>query len=83
MTAVAHLSPISGRGVVYTEDNTFIIELDKMYQPEEADCTHLGMWMQGLGDIQVIDAGKYPFRAVYDRMKESHDKIRNKPPKKT
>ena len=75
MTATADFSPMLRRGVVYTDGGTYIIEVDKMYKPEEAGTTHIAMWMQGPGDIQEVEAGEYPFREVYDRMKNASDKL--------
>lgn len=75
MNAVAHFSPSLKHGVVYTNDNTYVIEVGKMYQPEEAGTTHLGMWMQGPDDLQKMKAGAYPFRNVYDSMKKKSDKF--------
>lgn len=76
--AIAHFSPMLGRGVVYTDDGNFIIEKNKMYQPEPAGNTHLEMWMQGAGDIERIEAGEYPFNAVYDRMMKPYNDFMTK-----
>ncbi|MFH1170923.1 MAG: hypothetical protein V1778_00055 [bacterium] len=69
--SIAHFSGILGRGVVYAAQETYVIEVGKMYQPERAGTTNLNMWMQGPGDIQEMEPGEYPFIAVYDRMKEA------------
>lgn len=72
--AIAYFSPVSGRGVVYTiEEKTFLIEVDKMYEPKDAGSANINMWMQGPDDIQKIYAGEYPFTAVYDFMKQEHN----------
>ncbi|OGN07352.1 MAG: hypothetical protein A3B86_01205 [Candidatus Yanofskybacteria bacterium RIFCSPHIGHO2_02_FULL_38_22b] len=70
--SIARYSPILGRGVVYTDKETYVIRVDKMNKPEPAGMTHLGMWMQGPGDIIEIDAEDFPFPAVYEAMERHH-----------
>lgn len=68
-TSIAHFSPTLARGVVYMKGRTYIIQVGKMYQPEDAGATNIGMWMQGPSDIQQMESGGPPFTAVYDRMR--------------
>ncbi len=63
---------MSGRGIVYTNDDTYVIEVKKIYQPELAGSTHLEMWMQWSSDIQTMDAGEFPFTTVYDAMETAY-----------
>jgi hypothetical protein len=72
----ARFSATLGRGVVYTGYGTYVIEVSKMYQPEVAGCTNLYMWMQGPQDIQEMEAGDYPFKAVYDQLKAAVEAVR-------
>jgi hypothetical protein len=75
MAAIAHFSPTLARGVVYADEGIYVIQTDKMYQPEKAAGTHLGMWMQGPNDLQEMKTeSAFPFRDVYDRMKEMSEK---------
>lgn len=76
MSGIAHFSGTLRRGVVYADDGTYVIEVDKPNQPELAGHTHLGMWMQGPDDIVEMDADAYPFPEVYQRMKEAADAAR-------
>lgn len=68
--AVAHFSGMLARGVVYTPEQTYLIKACDMYKPEVAGSANLNMWMQGPDDIEEMDAGEYPFKDVYDRMKK-------------
>jgi hypothetical protein len=70
MMGTAHFSGILGHGVVYTDDITYVLDIKKMHQPEPAENTHIGMWMQGSSDVQIMDAGEFPFVAVYDAMEK-------------
>jgi len=47
------------RGVIFTENTTYVIEESKMYKPEKA------------GDYQEMDADEHPFIKVYDCLKKS------------
>lgn len=68
----AHFSGTSGRGIVYTDGGTYVLEVRKMYQPELAGNTNLAMWIQGPSDVQTMDTGEFPFVAVYDAMDKEH-----------
>src|SRR3989338_6209707 len=75
--AIAHFSGSLAHGIVYTDNGNFIIEADKMYQPEPAGHTHIAMCMQGsVGVIQEMEAGEFPFQAVYDKLQEAVKKER-------
>jgi len=76
MSAIAHFSGTLARGVVYMGEKVYVIEVKKMYKPEEAGGTHFGMWMQGPDDIKEMEAGDYPFTAVYDCMNNAFKKVR-------
>lgn len=66
-------SPILGHGVVFDGSGaTYVIELEKMYKPESARGVHLGMWMQGPGELYIIPAGTFPFRKAYDEILRAH-----------
>ena len=72
MTNTAYISGENRRGVVYTRDGkVFVIEMDKLLQPELAGATHLGMWMQGTRPIVKVDAGTHPFASAYAALSEA------------
>jgi len=72
---IAHISPILQQGVIYTDTGTFVITTENMYQPEDATDTNITMFMNGPIGLQIIDAGEYPFTAVYDRLKEASRRL--------
>src|SRR3989338_6603855 len=74
---IIQYSPTSGQGIVYDgNDVTHIVTVDKMYEPESAQGTHLGMWLQGPNDYRIIPAGPFPFRKAYDEMNQAHEEAR-------
>lgn len=73
LLTLIQFSPTLGRGVVFNESGTqFAVEVEKMYQPVSAEGLHVGMWLQGPGDLTVIPAGPHPFRQAYDEMRHAH-----------
>lgn len=79
MADFADMLPVSARAVVYTQGKVYLIELNKMYQPEEAGGTNISWWMSGLLPlITTSDIGEYPFRVVYDELKKLHEEERRK-----
>jgi hypothetical protein len=49
--AVADYSGRAGKALVYTSEETYLLDIRNMLEPEVAGNTHIGMWMPDLGDI--------------------------------
>ncbi len=73
---VIEFSPMLGRGVVFDGDVAmYVIDIENMYEPKSAKGVHLGMWLQGPGDIRIVPAEKFPYRKVYDEMLQAHQGV--------
>lgn len=67
--AVADYSGRAGKALVYTSEETYLLDIRNMLEPEVAGNTHIGMWMPDLGDIvRNVDANEYPFLGIYERI---------------
>ena len=72
-------SPLLGHGIVFDGNKaTYIVDVGKMYQPEDSNGMHLEMWMQGSDDYRIIPAGKYPYYAAYDEIARTQNEAMKK-----
>lgn len=73
--ALADCSPNQGKAVIYSGNDTFLLNLNEKPRLQLAGNTNLGMWMQGTSEIvRDVNAGSYPFRKVSKFLKENAQK---------
>ena len=76
MFVVAFISAMKGRGFIYTEDEIYLLDLRRMYQPalckggKLKEAWQVYKWMDGAEDIRVkeFENETHPFRSIYFAM---------------
>ena len=71
---LARYSSLNGRGIVWIRDKVYVIDVEKMYAPEEAGNTNLNMWLPQEGIAESIPE-EFPFKSIYDEMKVAVDQV--------